>query len=127
MTYIPYATAGLLIPYNDTPHLFAVMNPECENNLCLTIMITSIKDGKYFDPACVLDVGDHPFVKHQSYLLYRMAETTRAAHISNMVGKKYYIPKDDFPADVFGRISAGIRNSEDTPLRIIRYADQVGI
>jgi hypothetical protein len=90
-------------------------------------MITSIKDGKHYDEACVLNAGEHPFIKHPSFLLYRMAETTRATHISNLVGKKYYIPKEDFPEDIFGRISAGIRASDDTPLRIIRYADQVGI
>lgn len=95
--------------------------------MCLTIMITSIKDGKYYDSACTLDVGDHPFIKHPSYLLYRLADTTRASHISNLVCKNYYIPKEDFPQATFARISAGIRTSDDTPLRIIRYADQVGI
>lgn len=127
MTYVPYRTAGLLIPFNEVPHLFAVMNDECASGMCLTIMITSIRDGKYHDPACVLDVGDHPFIQHPSYLLYRMSETVLAKRITSLVGKNYYIPKDDFDPSVFGRIANGIRASDDTPIRIVRYADEIGI
>ena len=127
MTYVPYRKCGLLIPFNEVPHLFAVMNDECCDKFCLTIMITSIRPGKYYDAACVLDVGDHPFIKHPSYLLYRMAEITKADRISLFVSKNYYIPKEDFSEEVFKRISAGIRISDDTPLRIVRYADENGI
>lgn len=122
MSYEPYRKAGILIPFNEVHHLFAVMNNKCSGNLCLTIMITSIKEGKYHDPACVLNVGDHPFIDRPSYLLYRMAETLNAGKISRLVGNNYYIPKDNFPNDTFARITAGIYSSDDTPQRIARYA-----
>lgn len=127
MNYIPYRKASLLIPFNDAPHLFAVMNDQCRNNMCLIIMITSLREGKYHDPACILDIGDHSFIKHRSYLLYRMAEVTRIDRISRLVSKNYYIPRDDFLEGTFKRISDGIRLSDDTPLRIFRYADANGI
>lgn len=126
-SYVPYRKAGLLIPFNEVPHLWAIMNDECSAGLCLTIMITSIRAGKYYDPACVLNAGDHSFIQHPSYLLYRMAETLPANRISRLVSKNYYITKDDFDSVVFARIAEGIRKSEDTPLRIVRYANENGI
>jgi len=127
MAFEPYRSGSLLIPFNDVPHLFAVMNHPCENRSCLLIMITSIKDNKYHDDACVLEVGDHEYITKASYLLYRMADTAKAHHISNMVGKNYYIQKEDFRDDIFNRIVRGLYASEETRPRIVRYAEDNGI
>ncbi|MEZ0020055.1 hypothetical protein ABIE76_004702 [Sinorhizobium fredii] len=125
--YRPYQKASFLGPVNEVHHLFAVMNNPCAEHQCLIINITSIKPNKSYDPTCALDVGEHPFIQHPSYVLYRMAQTSRWAHIGKMVDLNYYLTRDDWGDEVFTRITQGIYDSEDTPLRIIRYAEANGI
>jgi len=125
--YLPYKGASFLGPINEVHHLFAVMNNPCANHQCLVINITSIKDGKYYDPACILDVGDHPFIKHPSYVLYRLGDTMRADRIGKFVDLSYYLSREDWGNAVFQRIVDGIRASDDTPMRVIKYADSNGI
>jgi hypothetical protein len=117
----------LLIPFNDIPHLFTIMNNPCKDALCLLVMMTSIKPGRAYDPACILQVGDHPFVTHSSYILYRTASQVRAAHISNMVEKGYYGVKDDMPEPTFARLAAGLHASENISGTMLRYARSIGI
>lgn len=122
MGYLPYEMAGLLMPYNDAPHLFAVMNDPCPEGLCLVLMITSVKERRYYDPTCVLNVGDHPFIRHPSWVAYRIADMPRANHIGNMVDKKLFVVKEDWDAAVFNRIASGIYNSDEAKLGVIKYA-----
>lgn len=85
-------------------------------------MITTLYPQKSFDDACILNIGDHDFIKHQSYLLYRMADTIKANKITKYVDKNFYIPKADFSPKVFNRITDGLYNSDNTRNRIIEYA-----
>lgn len=125
--YVPYRTASFLGEINEIHHLFAVMNDPCGLSRCLVINVTSIKDGRYYDAACVLNAGDHPFIKHPSYMLYRLADTVRSDRIGKFVDLNYYLTKQDWHPDVFQRIIDGIRSSDDTSGRIVKYADTNGI
>jgi len=126
MGYVPTKKKGILIPCPDL-HLFVVMNDPCPEKLCLVISISSIKPKRHFDPACVLEVGDHPFIKHPSFIMYRLAETKKAMHISNMVDSKYYLKHKDFEEPAFGNIAAGLFKSDEVKPRILKYADAVGL
>ncbi|CAN1562583.1 hypothetical protein MCEMIH16_02733 [Caulobacteraceae bacterium] len=86
-------------------------------------MVTTIYDGRKHDPSCVLNVGDHPFITHPSYMLYRLAETVGAPMIQDRIGKNIYIPREDFVEPVFKRIADGLFNSDETRGRILKYAD----
>lgn len=122
MPFIPYELCSYLGPYGPGPHLFAVMNDPCKDGLCLTLMISSIKDGKAHDATCVLNVGDHPFVKKPSSVVYRLATTARAIHIGSMVDKKVYVHREDWDPAVFNRIAQGIYQSDNTSLGMVKYA-----
>ncbi|UGX87935.1 hypothetical protein [Phyllobacterium meliloti] len=122
MPYIPYRAASLLAPINEVLHLVVLMNNPCSKGQCLLINVTSIKPNRFHDPACILDVGDHPFIRRPSYLLYRMADCSSAARIGRFVDQNYFIKKEDVCPAIFARISSGIYTSDETPLRIIRYA-----
>ncbi len=111
------------MPSPDKHHLFVVMNDPCPDKLCLVISITTIHDGRAFDPACVLQAGDHPFITHPSYVKYRLAETIRAFQIVKLIKSNVYIPREDFDPAIFARIAAGIYESEDVARRIVLYAE----
>ncbi|MES2343641.1 MAG: hypothetical protein V4597_18380 [Pseudomonadota bacterium] len=127
MASLPYRAGALLIPFNPKLHLFAILNDPCQDKQCLVVMVTTIYEGKKYDPSCVLKEGDHPFIERPSYLLYRMAETIRSAQIETRLGQKYYVAKPDFEEEVFTRIVNGLYASDETRLRIIRYAENNGV
>ena len=127
MAQLPYKSGGLLIPFNPELHLFCILNDPCASRLCLVTMITTIYDGRHHDPACVIDVGDHPFIRHPSYLLYRAADTLRASQIVSLIDQKYYIPREDFEAAVFKRIRDGLFASDETKRWAINYARDLRI
>lgn len=122
MGYAPYELGAILIPYNEALHLFAVMNDPCADGLCLLLMVTSIKPKRSFDGTCILNDGDHEFLRHQSYIAYRIAQQARAVHIGRMVDQGFYQRKEDWEASVFNRIAAGLYASPETARGMIKYA-----
>lgn len=120
--YVPRERDCLLIPFGHTPHLFVVMNDPCDNKNCLLVMLSSIRIGRRHDLACVLDVGDHQFIRHASYIVYRTAECTMASHISNMVEADYFVLSTQVSIDTYNKIANGIYISDDIRPRILQYA-----
>jgi len=127
MAYVPYKRASLLIPFHNSPHLFILLNDPCEQGLCLSVMISSIKQNKPYDAACVLEPGVHEFITLKSSVVYRQAETPAAKHIGNMVDRKYYTVKADVSEDLFKKVVSGLFASDNTRPRIITYANGVGL
>jgi hypothetical protein len=90
-------------------------------------MLTSVKENKPHDKSCILKKGDHEFIVKPSYVLYRLAGTTRAKHIEYMVAKKFYVPKSDVTQEIFDLIITGLFISEETRPSILKYAKENGL
>lgn len=127
MAYLPYQRACLSIPFNEVPHLFVVMNDPTADGDCLLLMVSSDKENRMHDTTCALDDGDHPYVDRPSHIVYRIAETMRAAHIARMVELKYYEPRVDMDVALFERVADGVFASDDTRQRIITFAKTCGL
>ena len=85
--------ATLLIPSyipGNPDHLHVVM---CDPNLVGQVLLVSIctynEEKRDHDSTCLLDKGDHPFIKHRSYVRYASAEIRRASNLKNMTGKGF--------------------------------------
>jgi hypothetical protein len=127
MPYIPHKGSCLLIPFNDVPHLFVILNNPCPDGLCLTVMLTSIKPSKKHDSACEFVGGEHEFITKPCFALYRLADQLAARHISNMVEKGYYKEKEDLSEDQIVRIIKGLFSSDETRSRFVKYANAIAI
>jgi hypothetical protein len=127
MPYKPSCGDCLLIPYNNVPHLFVVMNDPCKDKLCLLVMVSSIKENRHHDDACILKKGDHDFISRRSYVVYRLAETSLASHITNMVEKNFYVRKGTLSNEVFNRIVDGLETSSETRPTMLKFAREVGL
>src|SRR5262245_33850095 len=113
MTYRPYRGGTLLVPSGPTGmHLFVILTNRCTNKFHLLVSITSIKEGKRYDPACTFAGGEHPFITKPAYVFYRLLEQKRSGVLSNGVAKGLFIPKDDMPATPFKAICDGIQVSD---------------
>lgn len=73
-------------PGNDR-HLFIVVLDEYDNGtdiICPCVMVTSWKDNpKLDDPACILHEGEHPFIRHKSYVAYSQVVLFEKDYIEN--------------------------------------------
>jgi hypothetical protein len=113
----------LLVPSGPDQHLFIVCNDTCKLGLNLLVNISSYYDG--CDKTCLLDEGDHPFVKHLSYVFYARAILSHAAQIDRGLNGKILKPQPDMIEEVFRRVEAGITVSPDTPGNILKYFHQL--
>ncbi len=126
MPYVPFKKGTLLIPYNNINHLFVIVTGKCGNGQHLIVNFTTVRPNIAHDPACIVEAGDHPFIKAQSYALYRSADIQDADRLTKMVGLQYYKPQNDASDALLIKMRAGIRGSQYTPRRIINYFDDHG-
>ena len=104
------------------PHLYIICTDECKLGACLLVNITSARDG--CDQTCILDVGDHPFIKHPSCIFYAKAIIRKCDQIKGALAAGAIEAAEDVAEDVLDRILAGFTISEDTPPQIIKYLTQ---
>jgi hypothetical protein len=87
------------------------------------VNISSYYDG--YDDTCLLNVGDHPFVRHCSFVYYAEAIIRKATSIQSGFDQGILKPQPDLADDVFSRVTAGITVSPDTPQNVVRYFTQL--
>ena len=107
--------ATLLMPSGpDGDHLFVVLNnpkvfPDYGSNpQVLLVNLSTVRQGVHFDATCVLQPGCHPFVKVESYVVYRSARLEPEAHLLGLVQKGLFRPHDPMPAAIVGAIRSGL-------------------
>jgi hypothetical protein len=121
MTYVPYKKGTLLIPTGGKNHLFAIITEKCPQGEHLIVNVTSVNAGISHDTTCILDIGDHPFIRRQSYVEYRRADIVSAAHMTKMVDSRVYQTSADISANVLQLLCDGIEDSPFVKRRILNY------
>jgi hypothetical protein len=110
----------LLPSGKDKNHLFFVaigdiFLPEMGNSPHLALVnATTLYEGAPHDPACILEVGEHPFIQHRSYIAYRYTRLDPRPHIERLAWNRH----QDCSPELLARIVAGIFQSRLTPRHI---------
>lgn len=112
----------MLVPSGPTDHLFIVCNDTCKLGANLFVNISSVVDP--CDTTCVLDVGDHPFIRHPSFVFYARAVVISVESLQRGFEQSRITPQDDLAEEVFQRVVDGITVSPDTPAKVVRYYTQ---
>ncbi|PLR40483.1 hypothetical protein CYR32_01700 [Chimaeribacter coloradensis] len=126
MAYSPYRKGTILAPVGGTNHLHIICNDPAYDavNGCecvLVVNITTVYPNAPHDPACILHAGDHPFVKHDSYVYYADAIIWK---IPNVVARKQsgeLIQHADMDDRVFQRVLAGFETSDFTSGKVLKF------
>lgn len=117
------ATAGatLLMPSGaDGDHLFVVLNqpktfPGYGGQPCVVFVnISTVRQGAMHDPTCILDAGCHPFVKQESYIVYRKARIEPVLRVQRLVRQGFFRPHVPFEEELLALIKIGLRSSPFT-------------
>ena|SRR5215218_3257612 len=106
-----------------TPHLWVVLwGPAGEDDAFLVVMLTS--DRGYTDQTCILDVGDHPFIRHRTSVDYKVCSQWRAARIQEYINTGVAKPRAQMDAAVLQRIREGFFRAGRLPNTFLRVAQE---
>lgn len=100
-------------------HLFVVLTDPCPEGAVLLVPICS--QYERCDKTCLVGAGDHPFLKHPSFVFYARLKTYVAAELveSEKAGNVTY--RGLLDERLFGFICAGVERSPFSPLKFRAY------
>ncbi|WP_333894959.1 hypothetical protein [Atlantibacter hermannii] len=112
----PVQKGTIMLLSGSKEHLFFICNdpvfyPKLAKESFLAVNLTSIAAGIEPDSSCLLNVGDHPFVRHPSYVLYRRAEIFGADSVIQRVSAGDIRIHDPCSEGTFQRILGGFNVS----------------
>lgn len=119
--FLPYRKATLLMPSGpehdpDRMHLFIVLtDPVTGDKLVLIASLCSVCGGVPYDKTCVLEAGEHQFIRHKSYIDYSKLNIVEAGKLSKGVQTGVFMNKGPMSEDVVNRIIDGVFVSKRTP------------
>ncbi|WP_282167105.1 hypothetical protein [Shewanella japonica] len=127
--YNPVSRGTILIPSGSKDHLHFVCSdpvfyPPTQKESVLVVNISSIKDDIGYDSSCVLDVGDHPFITHPSFVYYLKADIFGADNIARNVADGTFQVHEDCTDETFVRILDGFDISDDVRPKPFRFYEK---
>ncbi|GAB1388231.1 MAG: hypothetical protein AMXMBFR78_09790 [Rubrivivax sp.] len=111
----------LLVPSGPGLHLFfLVLGPVVLADYgaapqLAMVNASTLREDLPYDSACVLEVGEHPFVRRRSYLAYRHMRLDASQHVEKMVRSAVWTPHDACSTELLQRIVAGVCRSRLAP------------
>jgi hypothetical protein len=126
-----FRKASLFIVTGPNPHLHVVMNdpiyyPPKDGESVLVVCFCSYT-GELQDGTCLLNAGDHGFIKWQTYVDYGRSEVKLSKPLESHVASGIHETGDEVSEDLYERIRQGFRQSRRTPRKVLNFMDFVGI
>lgn len=117
--------AALLVPSGtyhepDKKHLHIICCDPDANGLVVIVGISTYTHD-LCDQTCVLQAHEHPWLRHQSFVLYRKAEIVSAAALQARIQSGEVLERDEVNAQTFLRIKNGLCNSPQTKRKVKRH------
>jgi hypothetical protein len=124
--------ATLLIPSGtaddpDWKHLFIVLtDPVGRDREVLLSSISSVVAGRPPDPACLLYAGDHPFIRHDSYVSYRFLRIESEAALLRGLQSGALVAHDPLESALFARVCHGMEISRQVAPKYLAFYVECG-
>lgn len=116
MTFAPCKRATLLIPSGpandpDRHHLFVLLtDPNAEGKVLLATF-SSVKPGLFYDPTCLVQAGEHPFVTRPTWVNYAHCRIEEAAKLVNGINAGFFFAREIADQALLARICKGLFDS----------------
>lgn len=126
-TYYQLLRRGtIMIPTGPCYHLHVICNdpvfyPRTQKDSVLLVNISTVNPLINYDQTCLLNAGDHPFIKHESYVYYRKADIFGTHSIQRSIADGSFIADAPFRQEVFEQILSGFSTSREVSLKIKRF------
>jgi hypothetical protein len=89
------------------------------------VNFTTLK--RWSDTSCVLKVGDHPFISHDTCVAYQYAEVVATADLHDRLGRGELSLREPIDNEVLLRVLDGASLSKFLPLRCHRMLREQGL
>ncbi|MEX2120191.1 MAG: hypothetical protein WD847_11405 [Pirellulales bacterium] len=99
------------------PHLWVVISDPGKDDEQVVIVNLTSHDSPEKDDSCILDPGDHPWVRHKTSVRYRDARVASERDLDKLVKKRKLKPQNPVSNETLGKILAGAQMSPHFPLR----------
>lgn len=124
--YQPYRKGTVLAQTGPCKHLHVICNdpvyyPINDCYCILVVNISSVHQGVPYDATCVLDVGDHDFIKHPSYVVYAEAVIWRVDNVTKKQASGEITTHNDMPEATFLRILSGFDVSDQVKPKNLKF------
>lgn len=91
-------------PEGGKRHLKVILTEPNREKLVVVVTVTSLRDTKWKDTSCVLSKGDHPFIRHESFVVFGKAQTMPAFEILQKLHSGKLVRQEDLAPAVFARV-----------------------
>ena len=114
-TIFPLPKAGL-----KNPHLLIVISdPTADPDQVLLVPLNTYVS-EQSDPSCILKVGDHPFIVHDSFVSYARARKTSMPQLQRVMDEGLMERRERIETEVLRRI---LRGAERTTQLALDYSE----
>lgn len=101
-----------------TPHLWFICTEADADGNVVAISVSTVRANA--ETTCVLDVGDHPFVHHESSMVYRLATLVSVSELAKKRKIGSHKVRPDATPALLKRIREGALVSPMTPRNVKR-------
>lgn len=103
-----------------TPRLWIVVtDPDPVSNLCAIVSVTTLRNRK--DQTVIPRVGDHPFIRHESTILYGDAMIVDVRRLENEIAAGLAVRRAKCPAATLKLVQDGVTASPFTRPKFLRF------
>lgn len=94
-------------------HLFVIVLDAKDGNQhqMVSVPVCTARDYAKIDPACIIQPGEHPFVKAESFVQYRDARIDPANHLIRCVKERTFTPHSPASVELLEKIKQGLLDS----------------
>lgn len=130
--FIPFKKATLLIPSSpnnlkEINHLFIILTnpPNSEKQAkVLLVNVSTVYNNHVFDDACIIESGEHPFIKRRSFIYYRYARIEEASILIKEVKSGKFIAHEAISDSLYEKIIIGLLKSKFIPIKYQDFYNQ---
>lgn len=128
--FLPARRATLLMASGpahepDRKHLFILLtDPHVyqQGKPCvLMTSVSTVKSGLPHDGSCYLYPGDHPFIRHKSYVSYRHTSIVEVEKLLKGVKERVLVPYPPLDIDLFPRVLKGFEESREVAPKFVDF------
>jgi len=109
------------------PHLWIILS-DPQSHPADAILIANLTTRRSdSDTACVLNKGEHPFIKHDSCVNYQDSRLVDGQNLRQAFASKVLLPRQPVSAALLRRIRAGAAHSNLIPLDNLQLLKDQGL
>ena len=92
----------------------------------LIVSLATYREGKFHDPSCFLEIGEHPFVKRKSYIAFQHAKDATNRELDQKLSSGQIIMEEQLDSKIVERIQLAAASSEYIALEYIELLREQG-